>query len=38
MKLVCEVKEVRDEYKWGGEDGAEKERGRERERVRGDCV
>ena len=31
MRLVCEVEEVRDEYKWGSEDGAEKERGRERE-------
>ena len=33
---MCEVEEVRDEYKWGGEDGAEKER--ERERVRGLCL
>ena len=31
VRLVCEVEEVRDEYKWGSEDGAEKERERERE-------
>ena len=35
---MCEVEEVRDEYKWGSEDGAEKERGRERESEGGLCL